>query len=71
MAAAPKPTINRDIIIKIREFAKADRSVPKVNTVIPKSKVLLLPNRSAILPKMGAKAAVDMACAKAVQVVLL
>ena len=71
IAAVPIPTIKRATIINKREFDMADRTFPKVNTAIPKSSVCRRPTTSPILPRIGAQAAVDMACAKAVHVVLL
>ena len=71
IAAVPIPTTNRATSINIREPARADRTFPRVNIAIPRSSVFLRPNTSPILPRMGAQAAVDIACARAVQVVLL
>ena len=59
------------IIINTREFASADSTFPNVKTAIPRSRVLLRPITSPTFPRIGAQAAVDMACARAVQVVLL
>ena len=71
IAAVPIPTIKRAISIKIKVGAIAVRMLPIVKTAIPISKVLLRPVRSPNLPRIGAKAAVDIAIARAVHVVLL
>ena len=71
MAAVPMPTMNRAAIINRRELARAENILPKVNAAMPRSSVLLRPITSPTLPRIGAQAAVDMACARAVHVVLL
>ena len=71
IAAVPIPTTNLANNIKTREFASTDSTLPKVNTKTPNSSVLLRPITSPTLPRIGAQAAVDIAWAKAVQVVLL
>ena len=61
MAAVPMPAIKRADSINIREFASADRMLPRVNTMIPDISVIFRPITSPTFPKIGAKAAVDMA----------
>ena len=51
--------------------ASAVSTVPRVYTATPSSSVTRRPRASATLPRMGAQAAVDMARARAAQVVLL
>ena len=71
MAAVPIPTTNLAKSIKIREGASALRTLPNRKTAIPSKSVLRLPKMSPSFPRMGAQAAVEIACARAVQVVLL
>ena len=71
MAAVPIPTTNLAISRNTREVERALRIEPKVKTRIPNKSVFLLPNISASFPRMGAQAAVEMACDRADQVVLL
>ena len=71
MAALPIPTIKRESIMNIRDGDRADKMLPEVYTMIPVSKVFLRPIESPAFPSIGAKAAVDIACERAVQVVLL
>ena len=71
MAAVPIPTTNLAISRKRREVERALRIEPRVKTRIPNKSVVLLPNISPSFPRMGAQAAVDIACARAVHVVLL
>ena len=54
-----------------REVERALRIEPRVKTRIPNKRVFLLPNKSPSFPRMGAQAAVDIACARADHVVLL
>ena len=71
MAAVPAPTMNLAISRNGREVDRALRIEPRVKIRIPTKRVFLLPNKSPSFPRMGAHAAVDMACAKADHVVLL
>ena len=71
MAAVPIPTTNLAISRKRRDLESALRMEPRVKIRIPNKSVYLLPNRSPNFPRIGAHAAVDIACARAVQVVLL
>ena len=70
MAEVPIPTTKRATSKNIREVDRALRIEPRVKTRIPNKRVLLLPNKSPSFPRMGAHAAVDMACARADHVVL-
>ena len=71
MAAVPIPTTNLAISKNRREAERALRMEPRVKTRIPNKSVFLLPNISPSFPRMGAQAAVDIACARADHVVLL
>ena len=71
IAAVPIPTINRATSIYARELARAEKTLPKVNTAIPTRSVFRRPITSPTFPRIGAQAAVDIACASAVHVVLL
>ena len=71
MAAVPTPTTNLAISRNKREVDRALRMEPRVKTKIPNKSVFLHPNISPSFPRMGAQAAVDMACARADHVVLL
>ena len=55
---------------KLKDEEKS-KFLEKVNTKTPNSSVLLRPITSPTLPRIGAQAAVDIAWARAVQVVLL
>ena len=65
------PTTKRASSIKSKELARAVSKLPMVKTAIPKRRVAFRPKTSPSFPRIGAQAAVDMACASAVQVVLL
>ena len=71
MAAAPTPITNRAKSIKGREGARALKIFPRRKIAIPSKRVWRLPKTSPSFPRMGAQAAVEIACARAIQVVLL
>ena len=71
MAAVPIPTINLAISRKKRDIERALKIEPRVKIRIPNRSVVLFPNISTSFPRMGAQAAVEIACARADQVVLL
>ena len=70
-AAVPMPTTKRAASMKASDWAIAVRTLPRVNTAMPKSKVIRRPIISHSFPRIGAKVAVEIARASAAQVVLL
>ena len=70
-AALPTPTTNLAISINQSDGASAVIIFPEIKTKIPRSSVARLPITSPSFPRIGAKAAVDIDIARAVQVVLL